>query len=355
MATNFARASYSEIYDFGTKSNNTTVIGIHTPSVETAQVNPKSPRTMLAGFFQQFRKFRYAGARVTLVPAAQLPADPLQVSFEAGQPTIDPRDLLNPILFHGTSGESLNIALNHIFADAGHDFSTASTDTDDIVTSASLIGMEYYSALSDNTWRKFGVQQPARLPYLYPLVHVAATTQPIAPPYGPMRSYSVLLSLSDQLKAAGQPGLDPLVLHDGLFFNPPLEGSGAKGAGTGVDYFTNQFVTSSKTRLGWLPTTVPSDTGGTAQPRFTDPQLPKIFMGVLMFPPSYTQELYFRMTIEHFFEFKDFQGVSLGRLAPQSVYYQDLPSGTRSSSLTVATLEDPSTETELIPTTVGVA
>ena len=32
MATNFAKASYDEIYDFGTVAGKTTVIGIHTPS-----------------------------------------------------------------------------------------------------------------------------------------------------------------------------------------------------------------------------------------------------------------------------------------------------------------------------------
>ena len=42
-----------------------------------------------------------------MVPAATLPADPLQVSYEAGEPTIDPRDMLNPILHKPYHGEAL--------------------------------------------------------------------------------------------------------------------------------------------------------------------------------------------------------------------------------------------------------
>ncbi len=148
MATNYAKASYSEIYDFGTKSGQCTIMGIHTPSVEAGVVNRATPYQMLSGFFKQFRKFKYSGCKVTLVPAAQLPADPLQVSFEAGQPTIDPRDLLNPILFHGCHGESLAQALNSIFAntDAFHSKVTPSLNVDDKDFDTSLIANEYYSA-----------------------------------------------------------------------------------------------------------------------------------------------------------------------------------------------------------------
>lgn len=326
MATNYAKASYDEVYDFGTKSGQVTVIGIHTPSVEAGVVNRATPYQMLSGFFTQFRKFRYKGARVTIVPAAQLPADPLQVSFEAGQPTIDPRDLLNPVLFHGCHGESLAQALDSIFGDIGHDFDTPSLNVDEKKMSTSLVANEYYSALTDKTWRKFGVQTPARLPDLYPLVWNAGTTFSMLGKTGQMDSFDVMDAISKQLKAAGQAGLDSEMVHSGMMFNPPMEWAYNKDGS--LLYGAQRFLSTGVKRLGWLPTFVSNSVtneGDVCSPVVPSPLLPRLYMGVLMFPPSYTQELYFRMTITHYFEFKDFMGVSMGTGLPVNPYYENLP------------------------------
>lgn len=56
MATQKAFATYQEIYDVNTVSDNVSIIGIHTP------VGAK-PRKMLAGFFTQFRKYKYLVVR----------------------------------------------------------------------------------------------------------------------------------------------------------------------------------------------------------------------------------------------------------------------------------------------------
>lgn len=348
MATNYARASYDEVYDFGTKSGQVTVIGIHTPSVEAGVLNRATPYQMLHGFFNQFRKFRYGGARVTIVPAAQLPADPLQVSFEAGQPTIDPRDLLNPILFHGCHGESLAQALDSILGDnaeGAHD--TPSLDVDEKAIAQSLIANEYYSALTDRTWRKFGVQSPARLPDLFPLVWNAGTTFPMLGVTGQMNSFDLLQKIDTQLKGAGQAGLESDEIHSGMMFYPPMEWKANTDGQNGQNYHAQRFLSTGTKRLGWLPTYVSTavTTDGTIDsPVSPSPLLPKLYMGVLMFPPSYTQELYFRMTITHYFEFKDFMGVSMGTGLPVNPYYQDLPDiGTRTVANSIDTL-DPDTE-----------
>lgn len=92
MATQYAKASYEEIIDCHTEEGHVTAIGIHTPTGDT-------PRKMFSGFFEQFKKFKYLGCSIKLVPAARLPADPLQVSYEPGQvigTAVDPRDMLNP-------------------------------------------------------------------------------------------------------------------------------------------------------------------------------------------------------------------------------------------------------------------
>ena len=53
----------------------------------------------------QFRRYKYLGANIALVPAQTLPLDPLQVSYDAGDQLADPRDILNPILHKHYSGE----------------------------------------------------------------------------------------------------------------------------------------------------------------------------------------------------------------------------------------------------------
>ena len=329
MATNYATASYDEMYDFGTQAGKVSILGIHTPSVEAGVLNRATPFQMLRGFFTQFRKFRYKGCRVSVVPAAQLPADPLQVSFEAGQPTIDPRDLLNPILFHGCHGESLAQALNSIYGDdaAKHSFTTPSIEQDDKDFSESLVANEYYAALSDRTWRKFGVQTPFRLPELYPLVHKVSALHPMLGEMGGMTGYP-----DDSNGKSFYPNLVWQGNVDGI------EGQ------SGATIFWQKFMTNGVARLGWLPTTdfaAENSQSTMSQPRVPSPLLPKIFMGVLMFPPSYTQELYFRMYITHYFEFKEFQGISLGDNSPANPYYNNLPDigGGAASSIQSSSLE----------------
>ena len=53
MATNYVRARYQEIYDFGTQAGKTTILGVHSPTGNKVQ-------EMLGGFFRQFRKYRWA-------------------------------------------------------------------------------------------------------------------------------------------------------------------------------------------------------------------------------------------------------------------------------------------------------
>lgn len=169
MATNYVTAKYQEIYDFGTQAGKTTILGIHTP-------DDGNVYNMLSGFFDQFRKYKYSGCSVSMVPAAQLPADPLQVSFEAGDLTCDPRDLLNPILFHGCHGEELSEILDNIYYKGSNPMGSVHEG----VTDTALAESSYYAALSDPSFRKYGIQSGARVS-LKPMVHPVALTNPMIP------------------------------------------------------------------------------------------------------------------------------------------------------------------------------
>lgn len=284
MATNFASAKYQEILDVNTVQNKCTVIGIHTPTSTT-------PYVKLAGFFTQFRKFKYAGAKVQVIPAATLPADPLQVGFEAGENTIDMRDMLNPILFHGCHGEDMNAAWNSIFKASHNRFSWGSADADDQSFSGADDSIEayYYAALTDHTWKKYNIQSGFQLPELAPRVWKANTLNPVVP----------------NASQATEGGLSQF----GGILNPVHNTGGTQEAGVTTNNFHNRVVSSGTVPLGWLPTrqfNMSSTAAQTAYMSGSLVQLPKIFMGVLVLPPCYLQELYFRVVITHTFLFKEF-------------------------------------------------
>lgn len=312
-ATNYARATYQEVYDLSTVSGKLSIIGIHTPTGTT-------PRQMLSGFFNQFSKFRYTGCNVTMIPAAQLPADPLQVSYEAGE-TIDPRDLLNPILFHGCHGQDLSSILNTIYADQGHIHTGSSAEVTELnfdeTTTLGLANVEgmYYAGLSDPTFRKFNVQTGVKLNGLHPLVHSLATTLPVLAGAG-----DIAPRIEENGSMAGMGNYAAIA-------NENWSGNFA----TEAAYLANRLQTVRMERLGWLPTTRMNGTDPTNLATLTSVpvQLPRIFMGVLILPPSYKQELYFRMVITHNFEFKDFSSclnkAALSAFAPNGDYVNWLP------------------------------
>lgn len=343
MATNYVSAKYQEIYDMGTVSGRTTIVGIHCPTGKQVQ-------NMLSGFFSQFRKFRYTGCTVQLVPAAQLPADPSQVSFEAGALTVDPRDLLNPILFHGIHGENLNNALNQLYAayvgNNSGDGGMASNVGDAITSSVTEYdisnvntAISYYSALSDPSFRKFGIQSGARVK-LKPLVHPLVQSNPMLPSDSTLR---VIPSGSGQVKtydgkSAGMTDADGNIINRSFYAPLGVDGLPVVQQGVAPVMFTNGLRP-----LGWLPTSqmapAPLGTvsGGTAQADLSTTQLPKLFMGVFIFPPSYTQEMYFRLIITHYFEFKDFSTALGVRTSGQ--YAETIPEPSPGTSAGTTSLE----------------
>lgn len=270
MATNFASAQYQEIIDLHTESDKVSVIGFHTPQ-------GNKPRAMLEGFFKQFRKYKYNGCSLVMVPAARLPADPLGVSYEAGEPGSDPRDLLNPILFHGCHGDNLNAALNTIYK-GSFDLDSTSVGLDEFgadVIPAEAIDWEshYYRALSDRSFQKSNIMSAFRKKGLHPLVYNVASNHQILP--------SEDVPQIGKLKYAG-------AVADVQGFDDQTFGSVANGKGGNAD-FTPQFMTNRLQSLGWMDTkqvlngAASGTKAGAGQPVNT--VLPKIFMGIMMLPP----------------------------------------------------------------------
>ncbi len=351
MATNYVTAKYQEIYDLGTRAGQTTILGIHTP-------DDGNVYNMLSGFFDQFRKYRYKGCSVSMVPAAQLPADPLQVSFEAGALTCDPRDLLNPILFHGCHGEELNEILDNVY----YKGSNPTGSVHELPTKTAVAESSYYAALSDPSFRKFGIQQGAKVS-LKPMVHPLAVTQPIEHSdsnytYGytqgeAYHSGTITGNASGDLKRDTTSGsystFDLQDVADAVRLQ--VSGSGVPASSLYLS-LTKTIFSNGLKPLGWLPTwhfvpyageNMVTNQGRIQSAEIATTRLPLLYMGLFILPPSYTQEMYFRLIITHYFEFKEFSTcLTRHSVDPQNpdrkVYTETLPqptSGAGASSLTV--------------------
>ncbi|ADB24806.1 putative capsid protein [Chimpanzee stool associated circular ssDNA virus] len=378
--TNFAQASYQEVIDLNTESDTVSVIGLHTPCSRT-------PVDMLQGFWNQFRKVRYDGCSFALVPAARLPVDPLGVGYDAGESQIDPRDLLNPILFHGCHGNDMGVILNTLYhgpatreASSGWNNSwlrvnggnSDSTEQSPLNGQVEMMEALYYKAMTDNTWKKAHPMAGLKKSGLRPMVHDLAVNIPFGVGkhlsqqyYGndyPAQSSNFLRGpehvdgdsnvkitsvqssdagdyvntdkdglVSGNLEFGGLPDWDPgyKQLETTPYTYVPQLGSTTDGI---------QFMTNRLRSLGWLETqsTVarfagyPSDTAakGTVIPAMNQipdflinsentnnmvqqNTIPKIFMGMIMLPPAYKTEQYYRLVINHHFSFKGFRGISM--------------------------------------------
>lgn len=361
MTTQYARASYQEIIDLHTMTDKVSVLGIHTPVSD-------APYTFLQGFFDSFQKYHYDGCSMSLVPSARLPADISQVSYEAGDIPIDPRDLLNPILWHGAHGESLGAVLNQFYSGlpSNSDVDRAFSDSvDKSEVSQSQLGNDviwqslYYRALTDNTWRKAHPQQGLRLNALHPLVYgVGTNAQYLNSQYGNLnptvpRRGNVPVNPDD----AGLSSLGTSGMFGVGGANNNLQMSAQQGFQTtqgtsvfiGPDRSGVQLFSERLHGLGWLDTRVrvlPSSGLGTTTVETTGTELtdrlaieslyqqveglekinylPRLFMGVVLLPPAYKAKQYYRLILNHRFSFRKFRGLSMrgdvvGRFGPGSV------------------------------------
>lgn len=303
-ATRYARASYSEVYDMHTEIGKTTLLGIHTPVTNRWQ-------KFLSGFCEQFKRFRYKGASVSFVPVATLPADPLQVSYEAGEPTIDPRDLMNPIIHCGMRGESMGNYLDEIFhlniSDRLNALDVANVDNDTILGDLERV---YYTALSSPMFKKSHPQSGFRKNGLHPMVYGLTTNRPYNYAQNGTNSYPTMgiRSGGSIFGTAADSSFEvPSVsaVSEGLGVQSQFEPPVVDGIYSNVEV-AGQFFTNKLQSLGWLDT-IQNYTNSSKETFALFTGLPKVYMYFVMLPPAYKTEMYFRVVIRHFFEFSGFR------------------------------------------------
>lgn len=329
MATQKAYASYQEIIDLHTESDTVSAIGIHTPTGDT-------PYKMFPGFFDQFKKYKYVGCSIALVPSARLPADPLQVKYGEGNPgdpyTIDPRDMLNPIMFHGCHGNDMGMILNRLMGQENgiSDSLDGLQESAEISASGGIAGLEglYYKALTDNTWRKAHPQRGFKKSGLRPLVYSMASTRQIMP--GQLGGSLVVKD--------GQIEFDVDDYGDYESSNGLIDGFNVTGFRANVDN-KMQIITPRLTGLGWMDTRnamtqaqtymlgdlplLPDGLEGFYSALENKAELPLIYMGLILMPPAYKVEQYYRMIINHRFAFKGFRGISMSNDILTAPSYRD--------------------------------
>lgn len=349
MTTQFARASYQEIIDLKTTTDTVSVIGIHCPT-------SKAPYEYLTGFFRQFKKYRYLGCSLALVPSARLPADISQVGYGAGAPPIDARDILNPILFHGCHGNALGPILDGFLNGPGAQGFGPSVSSPSTEHWRNGMGPNsafqdlyeglYYRALTDNTWMKAHPQAGFRKKGMRPLVYDLSTNHPIGQ-YA--RNRGNIMPAADRtgvvVPCSGQLGDSSASSEDfaGNRYRPIIED--AQIGRLDINDVTqdtpgsmyvhpafegNSYFTSRLHPLGWIDTTLritylkdnyTSEFAGLAPTNteintFIDniiemPNvLPLLYMGIIMLPPAYKANQYMRLILNHHFAFKGFRGIS---------------------------------------------
>jgi len=326
MATNFVKASYNEIYDLSTQAGDVTTLKFHAPQGTL-------PQQYLRGFWTQFKKYRYYGSKIMMIPVATLPADPLQVSYAAGEPTIDPRDMVNPILHKIYRGEAL---IDDVSSSPFGMYSGVDQKVYNSGTTPTVGEEQYYATLQDPSWKKAHVQRGFRA-HGIPLVRKLASNAQI----GATSHFGSVIATPSQYL------WDPMVGTQATHGNPSMATSADGQLGGPLDPrfdgVANNFdvapdgmqdlpemFTSGWDRFGWLDTSQRTYSPFTTDTRTVDvadqtntpaqntlrlreflTRLPKIFTYIAILPPSYKQEMYFRLVISHEFGFKDFRSANM--------------------------------------------
>lgn len=99
-------------------------------------------------FLAAFKYYRVVGMKVSLIPASTLPADPSQISYESGENSVNPADMMNVGLVRYTNGEAFpNYSQLTAEVTAGSPFEGDA-------------GMQtYFNMMLDRRWSKFGLQR----------------------------------------------------------------------------------------------------------------------------------------------------------------------------------------------------
>lgn len=295
MVNQIINATYTETYDINTAVNELTLLGIHTPLA-------KNMKAQFKGFFEQYKKVKILGCDIALACASTQALDPTQLGIGSG--AMDPRDVMNPILFKACTGEKMNVLLDRIY-------NTAATEADDGSLKQSFqtgndVLNAYYSLLSDDSFRKTHPQSGLTVMGLKPLVRKIVTTsefkfQGSESTGGPWLNNNLAYDFGgDAISNTGTSTTTPnIFMTNGTVDMPAIETAFEDTVNTQVVNGTT--VTNQQITKQWLINSIP-----------------RIYMGVIVLPPAIVQKLFFRMSIRWHVQFLGYRPCL--DLAPLSGY-----------------------------------
>lgn len=296
---------YTEVYDINTKLNSMTMLGIHTPQASAL-------KKMFKGHFINYKKYKVIGCDIKIACASTLPLNAEQVGLESGE--VDPRDVMNPMLFKACTGENLNALLNQIY-------NASQEESDELKNAIGSISEHinenvpsmraYYQMLSDPTWRKAHPQAGITIRNLKPYVHKVVTTQPF--------KYTGIGAENGD----GTPRIQATVANaNAAGFGGP---SGVEMTNTSNPTGTfdganpSVFVSNGIAPMPWLDTAIPQTVTAlgatvgdsaalvTKEAQWFINSVPRVYCGCLIMPPGVTTKFYMRMLIDWKIAFKDWR------------------------------------------------
>ncbi|MEM2002999.1 MAG: hypothetical protein QXT77_10170 [Candidatus Methanomethylicaceae archaeon] len=305
----------SETYDLSTKPEKMGLLGIHTP-------DGKLVYSMWSGFFQNYRKMRFASCDVAMACASMLPADPLQIGVEAGD--IAPQDMFNPILYKACSNDSMSNLLNKIYAAGGAldssswlNKNSVSAENGPTFTYSPTQDVDqfamYYGLLSDTSgWKKAMPQAGLAMRGLVPITWSLLATQGQPNVSGSLggsslyypgdgdntndtliKSRSELMGRYMRGSSRSMPAVDTMVMT--------YEGSINNDAAS-VAYPANN--SGSGPQVGDLVSYLPYPPGQPANTLIVpNLDLPNCFVAAVVLPPAKLNRLYYRLKVTWTIEF----------------------------------------------------
>lgn len=219
--------------------------------------------------FACYKYYKLGKVSVKVVPASTLPVDPTGLSYEAGESTVDPRDMFNPGLVRITNGEDIG------------DFTNWDMDT-------------YYATLLDPRWYKFRLQQGFKrtaVPLAYNVGQIHQSTSP-----GHILT-SPLMDGTYQRLAQVEAGGVTAITHSST-----------------TDYdLLKQYalLQTGRVKLGWMPTDGLTDMYKSGTSAVSTIQggiltrVPEIDLITFIFPKAYKTLFYYRVFVTTEVLFKD--------------------------------------------------
>jgi len=224
----------------------------------------------LSPFFGAFKHFKLGAVKIRMVPAATLPVDPTGLSYEAGENTVDPRDMFNPGLVRITNGE-------------------------DLIPVGSINEASYYATMLDKRWYKFRLQTGFKRTATPLFWGVGQVHQDITPG----ASWNMLYDkVTDGNHHEDMAFMEQSADTSGGYFE--LRETYGPGSTAKALYQTGE-----KIRMGWLPTDAFEKYNNGEDVAYGLNPIPEVPIITVILPKAYKTKMYYRVFVEESVLFKD--------------------------------------------------